>query len=89
MAVVRAWEGGGAGIKEGSRRSGPSDPRQRRPASLGSPCVCVIFASIIAVLFFSWRAVGELSPALELFSVSLTAVFVRMKNCQIRSMIWG
>jgi len=64
-----AGEPGAGGIKEGARRSGPSDPRQRCPASPGG--------SILAALFFSWRAVGELSLPVDLFPVSLAGFLLR------------
>jgi hypothetical protein len=53
-----AGDARGREIKEGEGRSGPSDPRQRRPSrTLGA------LALIIAVLYASRCSVGELSVA--------------------------
>jgi hypothetical protein len=64
------------------RLGGPSDPRQRlglhgsSPGSLGPG----LARSIIAVLFFSWRWVGELSPLLNLFPVHLTGFYYKLSG---------
>lgn len=82
------------------RHGGPSDPRQRwalqLPGSLGSlVSFCLIVggsaSSIIAVLFFSWRSVGELSPLLNLFPVHLTGfcLLSAVRFTLVDLAIWG